>query len=297
MRNRILLSAIPALVALLLSSCYGSSSGLSLSVTDAPIDQASRIIVGISYVVLSGDNPRPVIINFATPLSTNVYASQGGVASPLFVHLPIAAGHYTKLRMGFAADPVSVGSSITLPDGTHVLYIPTTSPSYTDLPVDFTIGSGQTINLTVDFDMRKSVVLDPTDNTRFIFIPQLRVVQNELTGTLTGSVDISLLKGVCVPAVYVYSGRVTPTDENLNAPPGEVQSVASGLVGLNATTGAYDFTVGFLPPGDYTVAFTCNADQDVANQDNGPNGSNTVFFTSVTNASVTAQQVTQVVLQ
>lgn len=298
MRNRILLGAIPALLVLLLGSCYGgSSSGLSLSITDAPIDQASRIIVGISSVSVTGDNVRPVTLPFVTPISANVYEFQGGTSSPLFVHLPIASGHYTNLRIGFAADPISVSSSISLPDGIHVLYIPVTSPSYADLPIDFTIGSGQTINLTVDFDMRKSVVQDPNDSTRFIFIPQLRVVQNEFTGTLTGSVDQSLLKGVCTPAVYVYSGQVSPTDENINAPAGEVQPMASSLVGLNATTGAYNFTVGFLPAGDYTVAFTCNADQDVSNQDNGPSGSNTVFFTSMTTASVSAQQITQVSLQ
>jgi hypothetical protein len=305
MRNRILLSAILALVALLLTSCYGSSSGLNLFITDAPIDQASSIIVGIDYVTVSGDQVKPVTVTFASPLNTNVYQFQGGTSSPVFTSLPVASGHYTKLRIGFAADPISLGSSITLPDGVHVLYIPSTSPPFVDLDIPdgakpdggFTIGGGQTINLTVDFDMRKSIVQDPNDSTRFLFIPQLRVVQNQDVGTLTGSVDASLLRGLCTPAVYVYSGQVTPTDENFKAPAGEVQPVSSGLVGLNSTTGAYNFTVGFLPPGNYTVAFTCNADQDVSNKDNGPTGNNTVFFNSVASATVIAQQVVQVALK
>ena len=296
MRNRTLLGAIPALLALLLGSCGGSNSGLSLFVSDAPIDQASSIIVGINYISITGDQVKPVTITFSPALSANVYQFQGGASSPVFTHLPIAAGHYTNLRIGFAADPISLGSTISLPDGVHVLYIPSTSPPFVDLHADFTISNGQTINLTVDFDMRKSIVQDPNDSTRFIFNPQLRVVQNQDVGTLTGNVDASLLKGLCTPAVYVYSGQVTPTDENLNAPPTEAQPVSSSLVGVNSTTGAYDFTVGFLPPGDYTVAFTCNADQDVSNQDNGPSGSNTVFFTSTGTATVAAQKVSQVTL-
>ena len=301
MRNRILVSALPALAALLLGSCRGSSAGLSLSLTDAPVDQASSIIIGIAYVTVSGDNVKPVSINYATALSKNIYAFQGGLSAPLFEHLPLTAGHYTNIRFGFAADQISVASTITLPDGVHVLYIPPGSPQYADVPVDFTISNGETINYTVDFDMRKSVIQDPNDSTRFIFIPQLRAVQNETVGTITGSVDTSLVQGLCTPAVYVYletNGKpVTPTDENLNAPASEVQPLSSTLVGLNSTTGVYNFSVGFLPAGDYTVAFTCNADQDVANQDNGPTGTDTVFFTSVTTASVSALKVTQVSLQ
>jgi len=53
-------------------------------------------------------------------------------------------------------------------------------------------------------------------------------------------------------------------------------------VGLNQTTGNYNFTASFLPPGEYTVAFTCQASLDVANQ------ANAISFTSVIRTNVQA---------
>src|SRR6185437_17019074 len=85
-------------------------------------------------------------------------------------------------------------------------------------------------------------------------------------GAITGNVATSLV--TCVdPAAYVYSGDVTPSDVDISDP-NHVNPVSTALVGLNSTSGLYNFTAGFLPAGDYTVAFTCEASQDVANQSN-----------------------------
>jgi len=77
---------------------------------------------------------------------------------------------------------------------------------------------------------------------------------------------------------------------DITAPASRVQPLSTALVGFNQTTANYNFTVGFLPVGDYTVAFTCEGQLDVANQ------SNAITFTSVTHATVQAHLTTFVAL-
>lgn len=291
MRNRILNNAWMALAALFLSSCGGgSTSGLNIYVTDAPVDLASSIVLSFSQIVLDGPNvPKPQTIAFGTTTSLDVFQLQGGLSGALILQVPIATGHYTDLKITLAANPLSAQSSITLPDGTHVLYIPSSESSTIDVPVDFKFVSGQSLNLMLDFDMRKSIVQDPTDPTKYILIPSVRAVISDQTGTITGRVDSSLIT-CTTPAVYIYSGKVSPSDVDTTAPAGTVQPLATALVGLNSTSGDYDFTSAFLPPGDYTVAFTCQASQDIANQPDN------ITFTATTTATVSPKNTTLVAL-
>jgi len=291
MLKRSLSIAALAPACLLLASCgSGNTSGLTLSMTDAPLDSASAVIVSFAGLQVSGPNVTPYTKVINPPSSLDLYALQGGISAAITSHLQIAPGHYTQLSFTIASDPSIAQSSITLPDGLHILYIPPNVSSTVNIPVDFTIASGGTVNMTVDFDLRRSIIQDPNDPTKYQLIPSMRAVQNELSGTLTGSVATTLI--TCLePAVYVYQGVVTPTDVDINAPAGTVQPITTELVGYNQTTGLYNFTAGFLSPGTYTAAFTCEAPFDVANQ------ANNILFTSVTTGVVSAQNTTFVSLQ
>ncbi|HLW73567.1 MAG TPA: DUF4382 domain-containing protein [Gammaproteobacteria bacterium] len=291
MLTRFLQIASLALVSLLLSSCGGSStSGLNLFITDAPIDEATAVNISFARIQLTGPDVTPQTLTLSQAASVDLYQLQGGVTATIVSDLQIKPGNYTGLSITIAADPINAQSSITLPDGTHILYLPKgVSPTVT-MPIDFSLASGGTVNMVIDFDLRRSIIQDPNDSTKYLLIPSARAVQIPLSGTLTGSIAASLI--TCLtPAVYIYQGDVTPTDENINAPAGSVQPFTTTLAGLNQTTGVYNFTAGFLPPGTYTVAFTCQASLDVVNQ------ANTISFPSVTTAVVSAAATTFVALQ
>ena len=292
MLKRSLQIASLALVSLLLGSCGygGKTSGLNLSITDAPIDLATSVNVSFARLELTGPDVQPQTLLISPAASIDIYQLQGGITLPMTSDLQIQPGHYTALKITVAADPINAQSNITLPDGTHILYVPAGVSSTVDMPIDFTLASGGTVNLTVDFDLRRSIIQDPNDSTKYLLIPSMRAVENELSGSLSGSIATSLV--TCItPAVYIYAGNVTPTDENIDAPAGTVQPFTTTLAGLNQTTALYNFTAAFLPPGTYTAAFTCQAPLDVANQ------ANTIKFTAVTTGVVTAGGTTFVTLQ
>jgi len=292
MLNRMLKTAVAALVAVSLMSCGGGGvvHGVDLAITDAPLDLASSVNISFSQVQLRGPNVTPFTVNISPASSIDVYSLQGGIASTIISAMQVEPGHYTNLRITIASDPNSLQSNITLPDGLHILYLAPGVSSQVNIPVDFHIASGGDLTLTMDFDLRKSIIQDPNDPTKYQLIPSIRAVENQFSGAITGSVATSLITCLA-PAVYVYSGDVTPTDVDITAPPSRVQPISTALVGFNQTTSAYNFTVGFLPAGDYTVAFTCEAQLDVANQ------SNTLTFTSIGHATVQPLNTTFITLQ
>lgn len=293
MLNRMLKAAAVALSTLALASCLtggGSTHGVSLAITDAPVDLATSIPISFAQIQLSGPQVTPYTLNISPASSIDLFQLQGGIAIPFVTNLQVQPGHYTDLRITIASNANTTQSSISLPDGLHVLYIPPGVSSQVDIPVDFSIASGGDVSLTVDFDLRRSIIQDPNDPTKYQLIPSIRAVQNELSGAITGSVASNLI--TCLtPAVYVYRGDVTPTDEDITAPAGTVQPLTTALVGLNQTSNSYNFTAGFLPAGPYTVAFTCQATLDVVNQ------ANNITFTSVIHTVVSDSNTSFVTLQ
>lgn len=294
MLNRMLKTAALALPVLLSAGCgYGSVHGVYLAITDAPIDLASSVNISFSQIELSGPNVTPKFINLSPAESVDVYQLQSGVAATILAGLQLTPGHYTELTVTVSSDSNSLQSNITLPDGIHILYVPTGSSPKVNIPVDFDVVSGQSVYLTMDFDLRRSIVPDPSDSTKYLLIPSMRAVQNDLSGSITGSVATSLIK--CLqPAVYVYPGDLRNadlTDVNTTAPAGSVQPITTALVGFNETSNTYNFTAAFLPAGEYTVGFTCEAPIDIANQ------SNKLTFTAFTHATVQNNTTTFVSLQ
>ena len=151
----------------------------------------------------------------------------------------------------------------------HNLTIPSGDNNGLKLNRSFTIAADGDIAFTIDFDLRKSVHM--TGAGEYILRPTLRIVETALAASLSGSVDNSLVTPGCSPGVYLFNAGDAVDD--LDGTDDAIFSIAL------PEQGPYDYTAGFLPAGDYTIAFTCEADQDANDTDDDISFSNETAIT------------------
>lgn len=257
---------------------------ISLSVTDAPIDNATEVWVqfdGVEFMP-SSESPQqnPILIMFDTPISINLLELQGKNSKALLTDEILPTGLYDWLELKITAVKDGVMDSyIVLNDGTvYELDMPSGNE------IGLTIVSGLEViaNMpsakTVDIDLRQSIVMNNSND--FQIKPVIKLVSNDKAGSIEGTVNSrTLTSSKCSDsdpltgnAVYLYEGNnVQPDDIGGTG----AEPVTSALVKLNNFTGNFEYSFGFVPFGKYTAAFTCEADLDDQFTDNAVSFSKT----------------------
>jgi len=286
------LLALSLLSSLSLPGCDGASDysngrggmpngELTLSITDAAVDNASEVWVQFSGIELKPESGKSITHVFDTPMRINLLSLQGSLSADFFNNISVPSGTYNWVRLAVDTDGVA-DSYIVMDDGMHELTIPSGSESGLKISNGFVVAANSQTAMTIDFDLRKSVVMS---SGQYKLKPVLRIVDNDEAGTLNGSIDSALTTGAdCSDqdpktgnAVYVFVGHDAEVDDIDKISP---DPITTALMSLNVQTGNYDYEVGFLPAGNYTVAYTCMADLD------DPEVDDAILFQSVTNASV-----------
>jgi hypothetical protein len=268
----------------LLPSCGDDApmGKLSLSITDAPVDGATAVIVTILGIELQPANGDRISVVYDAPRQIDLLALQGGLSEPLLDGLSVPAGPYAWLRLMVGASSGGE-STITLLDGTmHPLIMPSGEETGLKLVGGVSVPAGGEADFTVDFDLRQSVHDPVAANQPFILRPTLRLVDNSQAGAIAGSIDAALMPAGCSAGVYAYSGAAALPDDigGIGADP-----VQTTLVEV-PPSGPASYTLSMLAPGDYTVAFTCQAADDSPGEDDA------IVFAPVASATVTAGATT-----
>lgn len=288
-RNSLAL-ALLASAGLALAACGGESSTgeLSVQLTDAPVDDATAVVIEVNGVTVHGPGGQKEF-GFDTPRSIDLLDLTGNTAEILIDNEVVTAGQYQWMRLDVDAGPSTMDSYIELEDGSrHSLVIPSEEQTGLKVNVPFTVPAGGTADFTIDFDVRKSVHEPGTSSIDYVLRPTLRLVDNAEVGSIAGTVDAALVTTECDPAVYLYSGSdITPDDVDANEP----DPVTSAIPEMNADTGNFDYTIGFVTEGEYTVTYTCDAGIDEPDTDDD------MTFSHTQNVSVTAGETTSVDFQ
>jgi hypothetical protein len=265
-------------------------SQMSLSVADAPpADDATHVVVVFTGVELTGNSGNPVTIMFPEPKSIDLM-TQSGTASAVLFDQPIAPGSYGQIRLMVIADGSANNSYIDFADGSRMgLRVPSGSETGFKLVSGFTVPSSGVVDYTIDFDLRKAITCPPGQAPACILKPVERLVDNTSVGNIQGQITSTLPSG-CTPGVYLYSGNVTkPEDMNSSAPSTDTNQPLASKAPVPTSAPPYYYQFTFLPPGTYTVAFTCEAAQDNPDQ-----ADPSVILTPVATTVVTAGQTATV---
>ena len=266
------LLGLVALGAFGLAACGGGSGNsgkMTLAVGDAPVDGAQAVVVKFTGVELTANSGNPVDITFATPKTIDLL-TQSGTASAVLFSQPIRAGDYGQIRLMVVADGNPSNSYVTLSDGTvHGLQVPSGSETGLKLVSGFTVPSSGVVDYTIDFDLRKAITCPPGMAPACILKPAERLVDNTTVGNIQGQVSATLIaaNAGCTPGVYLYDGTVTaPEDMNSVAPATDANQPLASAAPIATSQPPYYYQFTFLPPGSYTVAFTCQAALDISDQ-------------------------------
>jgi uncharacterized protein DUF4382 len=277
-----------------LAACSGGGGGsndtgqLSLGITDAPVDDASSVVVQFSGVAFkrAGAEAERVQNLSPSPRQLDLLQYQNGHAVLLLDGVTLPAGDYQWIRLMVDNEPGVRDSYVVLTGGEECeLRVPSGAESGLKLNRGFTLPADGSVALTIDFDLRKSVHAPPGQHGSteactqgYLLRPTLRIVNNSEVGAIAGNVDSELVPEGCLPKVYVFSGSgVTPDDiEEASGADADPLVVASVAVQNGST--AYPYRAAFLPAGPYTVAFTCGDDDATADD--------TLTFTGTQNVTV-----------
>jgi len=253
------------------TNASGGTGTFTLGITDAPVDSAEEVVVQFTGVeILSADEGGTnQLITFTEPKTIDLLALQGGVRELLLDGEELPTGQYGQIRLLVQAELDTVFDSyITIDGAQNELRVPSGSETGLKLVHNFELGSDASTDFTIDFDLRKSIVFAPGQG--YMLKPVLRLIETEAAGSISGIIDpIIFAEQTCIEdplvgyAVYVYEGAGATTDD-LGS---DAEPVTTTGVSLNDNS-LYAYTVGFLEPATYTVAATCQADQDDPEADN-----------------------------
>lgn len=272
------------------NSADGNSGRLSVAVTDAPIDAANHVFVEFSGVSIKPADGDVIELTLEENANIDLLSLQGSLSEALVTDEEVPAGEYEWVRLHVNAEHDGVlDSYIELDTGNQLeLRVPSGSQTGLKLVSGFTVAAGGNTNITIDFDLRKSVVL-PGGQAGAMLKPALRLIDNTVVGTVAGSVDAEVLTDQCADpaneygAVYVYSGADATVTDVSGA---DTDPLTTAL--LAQVDGGYEYEVGFLEAGDYTLAYTCDAASDQ------PETVDELTFIGSSNATVEADMTTEV---
>lgn len=289
----------------LFSGCGGGSSAggdsaaqsptgvLTLGITDAPVDDADAVVVTFSSAEFQG--PERITIELDEPVTVNLLEFQGTDQLFLLEATELPAGDYQWLRLFVVEAPEL--TYIEVAGQQFGLEIPSNAQTGLQLNRGFTIAAGSENQFTIDFDLRKSITQEGTGDYKLR--PTLRIVDFLEVGTIEGTVASSLVEDpTCNNGDNNDQGNSVYLFEGPNAPLQDVQGndndpLASANVVFSAQASQWEFTLGFVAAGDYTIAFSCDASLDLADNDD----SAAVSFSTSAQVTVVAEQTVTVTLE
>jgi hypothetical protein len=292
------------------SDAFTQTGTLSVSIKDAPVDDVSEVIVTFDRIDLKPRNGSAERFDLNPPRTVDLLTLQGTNAAPLIEGVELQAGQYEWMRLYLVTDESKL---VEVQGGEFGLFLPGNQPAsnnpnqrFLHLASQFVIPADQHARFTIDVDLRKALAKRTSGpgSPFYMLRPSLRLVDNSETGTLTGTVPSTLVSDPSCTndpvlggnAVYVYGGDVSAPGDVFVDEDGNEQTRSDGAghpittanVTLDTNSGDWKYTVGFLPAGDYSVAFTCQALDDEPGSEDG------IAFTGLSDVTIVAGEFSRV---
>lgn len=276
---------------------------VTFAVSDAPSDLVTSVNVTFSSITLKSENDNedddsglnlPILNDAGEPttMTINLMDYQQGDEKIIIDNVEIAAGAYKNLILNTSGCPQNQNGStefcwVVDEQGIKTLKTPSNKLKLGALSVSDEANQ----SYTIEFNLRSSMTTTAAGASYNLKPHGIRIVDGSDVGSLSGIIDANLLtagEGCATvylensdhgKVVYLYSGNIADdalmgdefdADVAQNVIPDNlVQPYASDAIDFNTDTATYHYTFAHLPAGDYTVAFSCSAVGDDAEEYDG----------------------------
>ena len=300
------LATVLAMAALMTAGCGGDDSDdlpASFSMTDAPADDVERVQLTVDRIELKQQGAAAVDIQLEQPMVfDNLLDLRGSVAQELLPDRSFPAGQYQWVRL-YVVGGGDDSYVMTDTGGQVNLFVPGQQSAgtsrFVQLSSGFVIPAGGSVDFVIDVDLRKALT-KPSGQDYYLLRPALRIIDRASSGEISGTVAPSLLDDVVCTndlsedegnAVYLFSADAAGTDDVYidagGQAIGEAGPISVALVTQNTVSGQYEYEFGFVAPGQYRVALTCQARDDM------PESDDDISFQQSATVEVTAEVETE----
>lgn len=229
---------------------------LTIDLTDAPSDASTIKEVNIAIrgveVLKKGSESWQVIKSFEEPKTINILSFTNGEVYDLTEQY-LNPGDYEGIRLELNLANVDNGltvfpqSNIVFTNGIQeVLFVQAGNDSYVENRNAFKITTNQTTFLTLDFDVRKSLIYA---NGSYSLDPTMRIVETESCGTIDGQFRDFADHPKSIVLAYA-PGSFNAAE--INSDRAFANAVTSAKVNANVSG---RFTLAFLSQGKYDLVF------------------------------------------
>ena len=287
--------SLSALALALLAGC-GSGSSLeeqpdeqlrpvTIALSDAPVDDAEQVVITIDQLILRPANGgADLVINTFTnsneglvnvdTISVDLLEYQGGAKFNILENLQLPAGTYQHVLLIGPFGDINKSYVVEANNVIKPLKVPSNELKLGQLVI---ASEATSPDFTIEFDLRQSMNYKPGPQEYTLKPRGVRIVDDAAAGTINGIVDEAQLdagegcdawQNAEEGAVfYLYSGSPTasslsdvadPDSANNGIAAGAALPFATAPIYFDAADNRYEFSIGAVPAGNYSLALACN---------------------------------------
>lgn len=284
-RKSVVARAIAVIGTAALVGCEGTVT-LDMGTTPAADPGIVDVVVEIDGIELNGSDGTETL-RFDDPVRVDLLDYVDGNLFRLFTDEELPDGRYTSIRLLFDPDEEEddfVGWFDN--EDFEINVVEDVQAADVTFSVDKNDSSREDVVITLD--VRQSLSFNDDTNV-YTLNPVVRGVRTDDAGRIVGTVTLNCPSGTALEqggAVYLFSGEGrTPDDRDGQD---EEAYLTTRLTIDSGTAAIPRYTFTHVPEGDYTIAVTCNGDEDDAATNDD------VRFQESTNVRVRAEEIATV---
>ncbi len=242
----------------------GTKGTLNLSITDAPLDAdgITGVFITVSEIQYhTSENGWKTFTDYEGPKTFDLLDLQRG-KSEMLGSFELESGNYTQIRFMLDAPASGTGAQsnpgcyLEFTDGTtRNLFVPSGAQTGYKAVGAFSVPANGSVNVTADFDVRKSVVRAGASG-KYILKPTIRLVVDDQAGQIAGEV-LNIPEGTGV-VVYAYNAGTYEDTEAED--PAEEQARFPNAVSSDIADQEGMYYLAFLAPGAYDLVVAAVTD-------------------------------------